>query len=111
LQGFTPEFVLPHPWREIGDLASGVITDIPKDKARNFAASLTANLSGNYSESKIDMVESINRKLKGCPAFYQFVDHKAKIFSYIDGVVFWKLAHWLGHKVSLPAQATDAPLV
>ena len=29
------------------------------------AASLTTLLSGNYSESKIDMVEILNRKLKG----------------------------------------------
>lgn len=43
-----------------------VVTTIPGDKARNFAASLTTLLSGNYSESKIDMVEIINRKLKGC---------------------------------------------
>lgn len=41
------------------------------------------------------MVEMINRKLKGWAAFYQFVDFKAKVFSYIDRVVFWKLAHWL----------------
>ena len=38
-----------------------VVTTLPQDKARNFAASLTTLLSGNYSESKIDMVE----KLKG----------------------------------------------
>ncbi|WP_329608493.1 group II intron maturase-specific domain-containing protein, partial [Pseudomonas lactis] len=37
-------------------------------------------------------------KLKGWAAFYQFVDFKAKVFSYIDRVVFWKLAHWLAHK-------------
>ncbi|BBJ60986.1 hypothetical protein EATA6166_45070 (plasmid) [Enterobacter asburiae] len=35
---------------------------IPKEKTRNFAASL---LSGNYSESKVDMAEQLNRKLKG----------------------------------------------
>lgn len=75
-----------------------VVTTIPRDKARSFAASLTALLSGNHSESKIDMVESINRKLKGWAAFYQFVDFKAKVFSCIDRVVFWKLAHWLAHK-------------
>lgn len=37
--------------------------------------------------------------------FYQFVDFKAKVFSYIDRVVFWKLAHWLAAntvQVSLP---------
>lgn len=75
-----------------------VVTTIPRDKARNFAASLTTLLSGNYSESKIDMVEILNRKLKGWAAFYQFVDFKAKVFSYIDRVVFWKLAHWLARK-------------
>ncbi|EAW9081822.1 TPA: group II intron reverse transcriptase/maturase, partial [Salmonella enterica] len=42
-----------------------VVTTIPRDKARNFAASLTTLLSGNYSESKIDMVEILNQKLKG----------------------------------------------
>ncbi|EAC1391631.1 group II intron reverse transcriptase/maturase, partial [Escherichia coli] len=35
---------------------------------------------------------------KGWAMFYQFVDFKAKVFSYIDRVVFWKLAHWLAHK-------------
>jgi group II intron reverse transcriptase/maturase len=75
-----------------------VVSTIPREKAKNFAASLTAMLSGNYSESKIDMVEAINRKLKGWSTFYKFVDFKAKIFGHIDGVVFWKLAHWLGRK-------------
>ncbi len=55
-----------------------VVTTIPRDKARNFAASLTTLLSGNYSESKIDMVEILNRKLKGWAAFYQFIDFKGK---------------------------------
>ncbi|HIA0021789.1 TPA: reverse transcriptase domain-containing protein, partial [Escherichia coli] len=31
-----------------------VVSTIPQEKARNFAASLTALLSGNYSESKVD---------------------------------------------------------
>lgn len=75
-----------------------VVSTIPQEKARNFAASLTALLSGSYSESKVDMVEQLNRKLKGWAAFYQFVDFKAKVFSYIDRVVFWKLAHWLARK-------------
>jgi group II intron reverse transcriptase/maturase len=72
-----------------------VVSTISKEKARNFAASLMALLSGNYSESKNDMVEMLNRKLKGWAAFYQFVDFKANAFSYIDRVVFWRLAHWL----------------
>ena len=44
------------------------------------------------------MAEQLNRKLKGWAMFYQFVDFKAKVFSYIDRVVFWKLAHWLARK-------------
>ncbi len=75
-----------------------MVSTIPQEKARNFAASLTALLSGNYSESKVDMAEQLNRKLKGWAMFYQFVDFKAKVFSYIDRVVFWKLAHWLARK-------------
>ncbi|EGE2834101.1 hypothetical protein DL436_26255, partial [Escherichia coli] len=51
-----------------------VVSTIPQEKARNFAASLTALLSGNYSESKVDMAEQLNRKLKGWAMFYQFVD-------------------------------------
>lgn len=45
----------------------------------------------------------LNRKLKGWAAFYQFVDFKAKVFSYIDRVVFWKLVHWLArnYRVSI----------
>lgn len=70
-----------------------VVSTIPKQKARNFAAPLTMLLSGNYSESKVDMAEQLNRKLKGRAAFYQFVDFKAKVFSHIDRIVFWKLAH------------------
>lgn len=73
-----------------------VITTI-RDKARRFAASLTALLSGNHSESKIDMVESVNRKLKGWAAFINSLI-QSKVFSYIDRVVFWKLAHWLAQK-------------
>lgn len=44
------------------------------------------------------MAEKLNRKLKGWAAFQQFVDFKANVFSYIDRVVLWKLAHWLGRK-------------
>ena len=29
---------------------------------------------------------------------FWFVDFKDKVFSYIDRVVFWKLAHWLARK-------------
>lgn len=75
-----------------------VVSTIPRAKARHFAASLTALLSGNYGESKVAMVEILNRKLKGWAAFYQFVDFKVKVFSYIDRVVFWKLAHLLTRK-------------
>nr|BBI97885.1 hypothetical protein MRY18106EAS_P0850 [Enterobacter asburiae] len=75
-----------------------VVSTILKEKTRYFAASLTALLSGNYSESKVDMAEQLNRKLKDWSPFYQFVDFKVKVFSYIDRAVFWKLAHWLARK-------------
>ncbi len=75
-----------------------ISTSIPKDKARNFIAKLTKELSGNYSKSKIDMVELINRKLKGWSHFYQFTDNTAMVYNKLDRVVFWKLAHWLARK-------------
>lgn len=75
-----------------------VVTTIPREKARDFAASLCASLSGDYSDSSIDKVLSINRRLTGWANFYQFVGYRAKVFSRIDHVVFWKLAHWLARK-------------
>ncbi|NQX90392.1 MAG: group II intron reverse transcriptase/maturase [Halioglobus sp.] len=75
-----------------------VVTTIPRDKARNFAAGLIRELSGNYSNSKVDMVNKLNRKLKGWANFYQFTDFTAKIYSHIDGVMFWKLGYWLARK-------------
>jgi tRNA(Ile2) C34 agmatinyltransferase TiaS len=42
-----------------------LVTTIPTDKFRNFAHKLIEELYGNYSVNKIDMVESLNRKLAG----------------------------------------------
>ena len=73
-------------------------TSIPKEKARNFTAKLAKELSENYSKSKIDMIDRINRKLKGWANFYQFTDNTAMIYNKVDRVVFWKLGHWLTRK-------------
>jgi hypothetical protein len=75
-----------------------VVSTIPREKAKNFAAGISKKLSGNYSISKIDMVEALNRKISGWANFYQFTDYTAKTYNHIDRVVFWKLAHWLGRK-------------
>ena len=75
-----------------------VSTSIPKDKVKNFVAKLTKELSGNYSMSKIDRVDKINRKLKGWSDFYQFTDNTAMVYNKVDRVVFWKLGHWLTRK-------------
>lgn len=74
------------------------VTTIPKDKFRNFAARLVKELSGNYSVNKIDMVETLNRRIEGWAAFYQFTDYTAMIYRKLDRIVFWKLARWLGRK-------------
>jgi RNA-directed DNA polymerase len=75
-----------------------VVTTIPREKQRNFAAKLTKALSGNYSENKIDRVEQLNRQLAGWVNFYRFTDYTAIVFGKLDRVVFWKLAHWLARK-------------
>ena len=74
------------------------VTTIPRDKFKNFAHKLTKELSGNYSVNKIDMVESLNRKLAGWANFYQFTNYTAVIYGKVDRVIFWKLAHWLARK-------------
>lgn len=75
-----------------------VVTTIPKEKAKNFAAGISKVLSKSYSMSKIDMVEQLNRKIRGWANFYQFTDFTATTYSHIDQVIFWKLGHWLGRK-------------
>jgi RNA-directed DNA polymerase len=40
----------------------------------------------------------LNQKLKGWAQFYRHTDFTAKVYSKIDGIVFWKLARWLARK-------------
>jgi len=74
------------------------VTTIPIDKFRNFAHKLVKELSGNYSVNKIDLVESLNRKLAGWANFYRFTDYTAVVYGKLDRIIFWKLAHWLARK-------------
>jgi len=74
------------------------VTTVPRDKFRNFAHKLVKELTGNYSKNKIDMVESLNRKLAGWANFYQFTDYTAVVYGKLDRIIFWKLAHWLARK-------------
>lgn len=75
-----------------------IVTTIPKEKAKGFVRKLTETLSGNHSVSTVDMIAGLNRQLVGWAAFYKFTDFTAYVFRRIDHVVFWKMAHWLGHK-------------
>ena len=74
------------------------VSNIPKEKFRQFAQKLVKELSGNYSVNKIDMVESLNRKLAGWANFYQFTDYTAVTFGKLDRIIFWKLSKWLTRK-------------
>ena len=76
----------------------GVVTTIPKEKAKAFTHKLTKALSSNHSLNKVDMIDHLNRQLMGWAAFYKFTDFTARTFKKIDHVVFWKLGHWLGRK-------------
>ena len=75
-----------------------VVSGIPNAKAKAFAHSWSELLSGDYSGSMIDKVEKLNLKLKGWAQFYRHTDFTAKVYSKIDRIVFWKLAHWLARK-------------
>lgn len=74
------------------------VTTIPKEKFRNFKAKLVQELSGNYSANKIDLVESLNRKLAGWVNFYRFTDYTATMYRKLDYILFWRLGHWLARK-------------
>lgn len=70
-------------------------TTIPCQKYRGSTDKLVKELSGNYSVNRMDLVESLNRKLSGWANFYQYTDYTATFFSRIDRTVFWKLGYWL----------------
>ncbi len=74
------------------------VTTIPKSKYSSFGNKITKLLSGSYSENKIDLVNSLNRKIAGWTNFYQYTDYTAKVYGKLDRIIFWKLAHWLGTK-------------
>ena len=75
-----------------------VTMTLPKDKLGNLAAKLAKELSGNHSENTIVLIEKLNRQLSGWANFYRFTDYTAVMYSKLDRVVFWKLAHWLARK-------------
>jgi RNA-directed DNA polymerase len=70
-----------------------VVTTIPKEKAKAFAHRLSMALSGDHDLAKVDMVDRLNRQLRGWAAFYKYTDFTATTFRHIDYVVFWKMAH------------------
>ena len=67
------------------------VTTIPREKFRNFAEKLVKELSGDHHVNRIDMVESLNRKLVGWGNFYRFTDYTAIMFQKLDRILFWKL--------------------
>ncbi len=74
------------------------VTTIPWEKYRGFTDKLVKELSGNFSVNRMDLVESLNRKLSGWANFYQYSDYTATFFARVDRTVFWKLGHWLARK-------------
>ncbi len=75
-----------------------VVTTIPWAKYRGFVRKLVDELSGNYSRNRMDVMESINRKIAGWANFYKYTDFRAMIFRRIDRAVFWRFGHWLARK-------------
>lgn len=74
------------------------VTTIPWAKYRGFTDKLVKELSGNYSVNRMDLMESLNRKLAGWANFYQYTDFTATFFNRVDRTVFWKLGYWLARK-------------
>jgi group II intron reverse transcriptase/maturase len=80
-----------------------VVTGIPYKSSRRFADELTAMLSGNHHLKAVEMIEAINRRIRGWTEFYRHAIYTGVIYQHIDTVIFWKLAHWLArrHKGSI----------
>jgi len=74
------------------------VTTIPWEKCRGFAMRLVKQLSGNYDNNRMDLMESLNRQLAGWAAFYQYTDYTATMFRKVDRTVFWKFGYWLARK-------------
>jgi hypothetical protein len=74
------------------------VTTIPWEKYRGLTDKLVKELSGNYSVNRMDLVESLNRKLSGWANFYRYTDYTATFFARVDRTVFWKLGYWLARK-------------
>lgn len=74
------------------------VTTIPWAKYRGLTDKLVKELSGNYSVNRMDLMESLNRKLAGWANFYQYTDFTATFFNRVDRAVFWKLGYWLARK-------------
>ena len=73
-------------WGSHGRMA--VVTTIPKEKAKAFTHKLSKALSGEHDLAKVDMVDRLNRQLRGWAAFYKYTDFTATTFRHIDHVVF-----------------------
>jgi len=74
------------------------VTTIPWEKYRAFARSIADELSRDYSENKIAMVERLNSRLAGWANFYRYTDFTATVYAKLDRIAFWKLAYWLARK-------------
>jgi len=74
------------------------VTTIPKGKFKNFISKIVIELSSNHDRSAIEMINWINRKLVGWANFYRHTDYTATMFGKADGIIFWKLGHWLAKK-------------
>jgi RNA-directed DNA polymerase len=77
-----------------------VISQNPDARVRPAScARATENISGDHDLAKVDMVDRLNRQLRGWAAFYnKYTDFTATTFRHVDHIVFWKMAHWLARK-------------
>lgn len=74
------------------------VSNIPWEKYRSLAAKMVHQLSTDYSQNPLDMVEHLNQQLQGWATFYQYTDYTATIFGRLDRLVFWKFGYWLARK-------------
>ena len=85
--------------RKRGKKGTMRVTDgIPHDKVSGFIVRIKEHIDTNLGMKRVEMIDSLNRKIEGWGRFYQYTDQKAWAFDKVDRAVFWKIAHWLGAK-------------
>lgn len=74
------------------------VTMIPRSRYQRLAARLSAQLTTDYRQNRLAVIDHLNRQLQGWSQFYQYTDYTGTVYDRVDHLVFWLLARWMARK-------------